>query len=136
MNSNRRRRRFLCREVMPVRLRKHSPEILLKMDSYRLQTFARSFGRAERNIDTRWHWKKRADSLSGVYICISLSTCTRQLLLMYYMHAQHIFCYMIEIENVSSASGLCLPLGPLDICTKFKTVEHVDTSVKLSSVYL
>lgn len=48
------------------------------------------FGRAERNIDTRRHWKKR-DSLSGVYIYICLSTCTRQLLLMYYMHAQQTF---------------------------------------------
>lgn len=44
MNSNTRQRRFLCRQVMSVRLRKHLSEFLLGMGSYQLQTFARSLG--------------------------------------------------------------------------------------------
>lgn len=56
----------------------------------------REFGRAERNIDTRQHWKKGTDSLSGVYIFISvLVHSTRQLLVMYYMHAQRT-CSVVE----------------------------------------
>lgn len=103
------------------------------MDSNRLQTFERSLGAQSANIDTRRHWKKKTDSLSGVYICIYLSTCTRQLLLMYYMHAQHIFCSLVEIENASSTSGLTLPLGTVEVCAGFKKVQHVDNPVQLSS---
>lgn len=44
LNSNTRRRIFLCRELMSARLRENPSEILLEMDSYQLQTFARSLG--------------------------------------------------------------------------------------------
>lgn len=49
MNSNTRRRRFLCREVMSVRLRKHSSEVLLEMGLLPTADICEEFGRAERN---------------------------------------------------------------------------------------
>lgn len=35
------------------------------------------FGRVERNIDTRWHWKMRIGGLSAVHICICVSVPVR-----------------------------------------------------------
>lgn len=69
-NSNTRRRGFLCREVMPVRLRKHSSKILLEMDSYRLQTFARSFWARRAQISIPAGTGRRGQTAFQVYIYV------------------------------------------------------------------
>lgn len=68
---------------------KHSSEILLGMGSCRLQTFARSLG-AQSAISIPAGTERRGRPFRCMYIYICLSTCTRQLLLMYYMHVKHI----------------------------------------------
>lgn len=65
-----------------------SSEILLEMDSYRLQIFAKSFG-AQSALSIPASTGRRGQTAFQMYIYICLGT--RQLLLMYYMHAQHIF---------------------------------------------
>lgn len=71
MNSNTRQRRFLCREVMPVRLEgKHSSEILLGMGSCRLQTFARSLG-AQSAISIPAGTERRGRPFRCMYIYLS-----------------------------------------------------------------
>lgn len=68
--DNTRQRRFLCRELMSVRLRGKSVGDSAGDGLLPTADICEEFGRAERNIDTRWHWKMRTGGLSAVHICI------------------------------------------------------------------
>jgi len=81
MNSNTRQRNFLCRELMSTRFEEKFVEDSAGDGLLPIADICEEFGRAERNIDTRQHWKKRTAFQVYIYIFV-LVPCTRQLLLM------------------------------------------------------
>jgi hypothetical protein len=100
-----------------------------------LADICKEFRRAERSIDTRQHWKKRTAFQMCIYIhvcvCVCLPSCfyTGQLLVMYYMHAQHSLFLAAALNNIRNALAsllLACLCGPLLDGSVGKNMNVVD----------
>lgn len=111
MNINTRQRIFLCREVMSVRFEGRFAKDSAGDGLLPIADICREFGRAERDIDTRQHWKKTTAFQLYIFISV-LGHCTRQLLLMYYMHAQHTFAPSLNPERCATLRACLCGLVP------------------------
>lgn len=134
MNSNTRRTIFLCRELMSARLREKFVGDSAGCGLPPTADICEEFGRAERNIDTRRHWKKRT-GLSGVYIFVSVlvrDSCYNVL----YAYSPHV-CSLVKIENACVRLGLVFASGT---CKSMRKEHHhqyfVNDAVKPSRFFL
>ena len=111
VNNNTRQRSFLCREVMSVRFEGRFVKDSAGDGLLPIADICREFGRAERNIDTRQHWKKTTAFQVYIYLSVSVH-CTRQSLLMYYMNAYHTFAPSLSSEMCATLRACLCRLVP------------------------